>query len=343
MREAVFLKQNADKWRQYEEDVNRQLSADELANQFVELTDDLSYAKTFYPKSNTTHYLNGLAAKFHVEIYKNKKEKKGRIWWFWQFELPYLFKYYHKQFLYALLFFVVFSLMGALSAKYDDSFIRLILGDGYVNMTLDNIEKGDPFGVYKGGSQFSMFVQIASNNIYVSLLTYVMGIFFSVGSIWMLFSNGIMMGSFQYMFIAKGLGAKFILVVFIHGTLELWSIIIAGAAGLIMGNSFLFPGTFTRSESLLRGAKDGLKIVIGLVPLFIVAAFFEGFVTRYSNMPVWTSLLILGTSFSFIIWYFIIYPIQLHKKIHTTSTTAIETSNEKNFNAWMAKKWNSEN
>ncbi len=343
MREAVFLKQNADKWKQFEAEVKSNLSADELAMQFIELTDDLSYAKTFYPKSNTTKYLNGLAAKFHQEIYKNKKEKKGRVWWFWQFELPYLFKQYQKQFLYAFVFFVIFSLMGALSAKYDENFVRLILGDGYVNMTLDNIEKGDPFGIYKSGNQMSMFLQIGENNIRVALITYVLGITFSIGSIWMLFSNGIMLGSFQYLFISKGLGIKFILVIFIHGTLELWSIIIAGAAGLIMGNSFLFPGTFSRTESLLRGAKDGLKIVIGLVPLFVVAAFFEGFITRYSNMPVWMSLLILSSSLLFIIWYFIIYPIQLHRKINASKEVIEITKTDKNFNAWIAKKWNLEN
>ena len=68
--------------------------------------------------------------------------------------------------------------MGALSAKYDDSFVRLILGDDYVNMTNDNIEKGDPFGVYKQGNGCNMFLIIAYNNISVSFFGYVLGIFF---------------------------------------------------------------------------------------------------------------------------------------------------------------------
>ncbi len=340
MREALFLKQNAAKWKDYEVAVKGALPADELAKQFVELTDDLSYAKTFYPKSNTAQYLNGLAAQFHQKIYKNKKEKRGRIWWFWQFELPFLFKQYHRQFLYAFLFFVIFSLVGAISAKYDENFLRLILHDEYVNKTLDNIERGDPFAVYKSGNQLTMFFGIAFNNIKVSFIAYVLGITFSVGTLWMLMSNGLMMGSFQYFFISKGLGTKFILVVFIHGTLELWSIIIAGAAGLIMGNSLLFPGTFTRTQSLIRGGKDGLKIVVGLVPLFLTAAFFEGFVTRYSNMPVWVSVSILAASTTFIIWYFVVYPIKLHSKMSNVKSSSIKTVINKNFNAWITKKWN---
>ena len=342
MREALFLKQNAEKWKAYQAGIKDHLSADILAKQFVELTDDLSYAKTFYPKSNTTQYLNGLAAQFHQKIYKNKKEKRGRIWCFWQFELPLLFKQYQRQFLYAFLFFTLFSLMGALSAKYDDNFIRLILGDSYVNMTLDNIERGDPFGVYKHSSQLPMFFGIAINNIRVSFIAYILGITFSVGTIWMLITNGLMMGSFQYFFISKGLGTKFILVIFIHGTLELWSIIIASAAGLIMGNSFLFPGTFSRIQALIRGGKDGLKIVIGLVPLFLMAAFFESFITRYSNMPIWVSISILAISVAFIVWYFIIYPTILFRKINIVKTKPKLIVSNKNFKAWITRKWNSE-
>ena len=58
-------------------------------------------------------------------------------------------------------------------------------------------------------------------------------------------------------------------------------------------------------------------LLIGLVPIFTAAAFLEGFVTRYSSMPVWVSLFILVASLSFIIWYFIIYPVRLEKKMRS--------------------------
>src|SRR5580704_15338121 len=120
MREAQFLKQNAEKWKHYEQDLQDQHDPDVFADRFIELTDDLAYSKTFYPASNTTKYLNGLASRFHQKIYRNKKEKSSRIWSFWQFELPYLFKEYHRQLLYAFLFFIAFCFLGVISAKYDD-------------------------------------------------------------------------------------------------------------------------------------------------------------------------------------------------------------------------------
>ncbi|HNP23308.1 MAG TPA: stage II sporulation protein M [Panacibacter sp.] len=343
MREAQFLKQNAEKWNLYRDELNQDISTDVMASRFTELTDDLAFARTFYPDSNTVKFLNGLAAQFHQKIYRNKKEKKSRIFWFWQFELPYLFMRYRKQFLISLAFFVMFSLMGALSAKYDENFVRLILGDDYVNMTAKNIENGDPFGVYKQGDGLSMFAMIAYNNISVSFFGYVLGIFFSVGSLWLLFSNGVMMGSFQYYFISNDLGFKFITVVFIHGTMELWSIVVAGASGMILGSSILFPGTYTRAASVARGGRDGLKIVFGLVPMFIVAAFFESFVTRYTGMPLAVSLSILAGSAFFIIWYFFIYPARLHKRIDAGLTSSGNLTSTKNFNEWLSKKFNSGN
>jgi uncharacterized membrane protein SpoIIM required for sporulation len=217
--------------------------------------------------------------------------------------------------------------MGALSARYDNNFVRLIIGNDYVNMTNENIAKGDPFGVYKQGNEFLMFIQIAANNIRVELATFVMGIIFSVGSIYQLMYNGIMMGSFQYYFFSKGLGWQSVLVIWLHGTLEISSIILAGGAGLILGNSLLFPKTYKRIVSIKNGAKDGLKIAIGLIPIFLTAAFFEGFVTRHTEMPVWLSLSILMGSLSFIIWYVILYPKNLNQKINHINPFINETIN----------------
>ncbi|MDP9078200.1 MAG: stage II sporulation protein M [Bacteroidota bacterium] len=306
MREPLFVKQNSNKWSSYENTSTN--NPDELAERFIEITDDLAYAKTFYPKSKTTVYLNGLAAKLHQSIYKNKTEKSNRFILFWTRELPLLFKTYQNQILYSFLFFLVFTSIGALSAKYDENFVRLILGDQYVDMTNANIAKGDPFGVYKQAGEFPMFLMIASNNIYVAFVNFVSGIIFSVGAVYFAFRNGVMLGSFEYYFFSKGLGMQSVLVIWIHGTLEILSFIIAGAAGLVLGNSFLFPKTYNRFVSLKKGAKDGMKMTIGLVPLFLTAAFFESFVTRHTEMPVWLSVSILTLSLTFMIWYVIIYP-----------------------------------
>ena len=285
-----------------------------MAGQFTDLVNDLGYSKTFYPHSKVTNYLNGLASRIYLGIYRNKREESSRIIRFWKTELPKVVRRYHREILYSFIIFSLFALMAAFSAAHDETFVRGVLGDAYVDMTEDNIAKGDPFGVYKHDDPMSMFVAIATNNIKVSFVIFICGFILSIGTIWQLFQNGVMIGAFQYYFFAKGLGLKSVLVIWIHGTLEISSVIIAGAAGLVLGNSILFPGTHRRIDSLKRGGKDGLKLMIGLVPVFIVAAFLEGFVTRYSGMPVWLSVSILVGSLFFVVWYFVVYPIQLEKK-----------------------------
>ncbi|HEY8401345.1 MAG TPA: stage II sporulation protein M [Cytophagaceae bacterium] len=315
MRETAFIRLNEEKWKGYEKILQfpKKSSPDELAELLIVLTDDLAYARTNYPQSVTTKYINSLALKVHQAIYKNKKEEKGRIARFWMYELPLLFRSHHKKLLYSFLIFAVSVMIGALSAAYDDTFVRLIMGDAYVNMTLDNIEKGDPMAVYKDENKTAMFLGITYNNIKVSFFTFIFGVFFSFGTGYILFQNGVMLGAFQYFFYKKSLFLTSVLTIWIHGTLEISAIIIAGCAGMVMGNSILFPGTYTRLESFKHGAKQGIKIVIGLIPVFIMAGFLEGFVTRLTDMHWLLKVGIIGFSAFFIIYYFIIYPIKLNK------------------------------
>lgn len=310
MHEVAFLKQNADKWKQFEALVHEPGAADpdRLAELFIQVTDDLSYAKTFYPGSKTTRYLNGLAAEVHRAIYRNKREERGRIKRFWAVELPLEVRRSHRELATALMLFLTAFGIGVLSAANDGGFVRLIMGDAYVNMTLQNIEQGDPLAVYKQANEVDMFLGITLNNVWVSFMAFSLGLLCSLGTGYILFQNGVMVGAFHYFFYNEALLPKFLMVVYIHGTLELSAIVIAGGAGLVMGNSILFPGTYTRAQSLLRGARRGLKIVVGLVPVFITAGFLEGFVTRHTEMPPALSLAIILGSAGFLIWYFGVYP-----------------------------------
>jgi uncharacterized membrane protein SpoIIM required for sporulation len=312
MREAAFIRQNKTKWKQYETEVSA--DPDVLADRFIALTDDLSFARTFYPESEVTHYLNNLTGQVHQAIYRNKKEKKNRFVLFWKAELPLLIRRHHRQLFYAFLIFSVACFIGALSAAYDDTFVRLILGDSYVNTTISNIQKGDPMAVYKQQGEMPMFLGITMNNIKVAFMAFVAGVFFSVGTFWIILTNGIMVGAFHYFFYKYGLLLTSVLSIWIHGTLELSAIVIAGCGGFVMGNSILFPKTYSRLVSFRQGAREGLKIVVGLVPVFMLAGFLEGFVTRHTEMPLYLSLFIIGTSAFFILYYFIYYPIYLFSR-----------------------------
>lgn len=147
--------------------------------------------------------------------------------------------------------------MGIVSAANDDNFVRLILGNGYVDMTLDNIARGEPMAVYNGSEEVPMFLGITLNNIMVSFNVFAMGLLTSFGTGWLLFNNGVMLGAFQTFFFKHGLLGESMLAIWLHGTLEIWAIIVAGAAGLALGNGWLFPGTYSRKESFMREPRKG--------------------------------------------------------------------------------------
>ena len=316
MQEVAFLKKNAEYWKKVEAlvETNFQIKPDELTELYIRLTDDLAYSKTFFPNSKTTLYLNTLTSRIHQRIYKTKKEKGDRIKTFWMFELPNLFYVHRMKLATSMIIFVLAVLIGVISAANDNAFVRTILGDGYVNMTLENIKKNDPLAVYKKMNQVDMFLGITFNNIRVSFFAFIAGLLASFGTAFLLLQNGVMLGSFQYFFFEQGYLIDSLLGIWIHGTLEISTIIIAGGAGIVLGNSLLFPGTFSRKESFARGARDGMKIVTGLVPIFIAAGFLEGFVTRYTDMPLFVNLIIILGSLVFVILYFIIYPLKLNRQ-----------------------------
>ena len=315
MREASFLSQNEEKWRKVEDvlDKNSNLTPDQSAELFTELTDDLSYARTQYPQSITTRYLNALAAGIFQKLNMGRKEKLARFTSFWRYEVPQAVGRHHKEMLFVFLFFLMTVMIGVVSTHYDESFPRTVLGDKYVDMTIENIENGDPMAVYKSSESNSMFLGITFNNIRVASYTFTAGILFSLGSLYFLFVNGIMLGTFQYFFVTKGLFIDSFLAIWIHGTLEISAIIIAGAAGVVLGNSVLFPSTYPRLYSLIKGAKEALKIFIGIIPIIVLAGFLESFVTRLTEAPNIIRVAIIFGSLSFIIWYFVIYPISLKK------------------------------
>jgi len=314
VKEVTFINRNKQRWDEFEKTLKSPKSPDELADQFIQITDDLSFARTFYPGSQVIAYINRIALKTHQEIYRNKREKTGRLKTFFTREIPLVLYEARKPFLISLIIFVAAALLGTISALSDDSFVRLILGDGYVNETLNNIEKGDPMGIYGKAGESSMFVMITANNIRVAFLAFLFGILTHFGTGFMLFQNGVMVGSFLTFFFQKNLLATSVLAIFIHGTLELSAITIAGGAGFMLANGLLFPGTYPRLHTFREGVYKGTKVLIALVPVFIMAGFLESFVTRhYQTVPLIVNLLIIVSSLALIVWYFVIYPAKVYR------------------------------
>lgn len=322
MREVAFIKQNKEKWLEFELAIfgKAKKNPDELANLYIQLMNDLSYAQTYYPKSKTVVYLNHLASQIYQNIYKTKRTEKNRIVEFFKTEVPLLLFEYKRYLMYAFVLFFVTVGIGVVSARYDSNFVRLILGDDYVNMSLDNIKKGNPMAVYGSGSNWGSFIGITMNNLYVGAKCYMFGITGGIGTFYIFLQNAIMLGSFQYFFYDQGVFWKSVRGIWIHGSMEIFAIVIESAAGFILGASILFPKTFSRMNSFKIGFKNSFKIFLSTFPFTIGAGFLEGFITRYSiDMPNWLSSFIILFTLAIISFYYLIYPYIVHKKVQKLS------------------------
>jgi len=353
MRETDFIEQNKDKWERYEDSLQQTDQDPELLTQlYVHTTDDLSISRTFYPNRSVRVYLNGLAQRTFLQVYRGRRGELGKLFTFWSDEMPRAVYASRRYLLTALAVFLLSMAIGVLSYRIDPYFAEIILGEEYVSMTEANIVSGDPMAVYKSMDRLEMSLHITLNNLLVAFLTFLAGAFACVGTLVFLIRNGVMLGVFQYFFVANGeyreaetaaatgwavsglswlltaggdglqhvlsvllyassgndLFRESLLTIWIHGALEISSIVIAGGAGLTMGAGLLFPGTLTRFQSFARSARAGLKIMLGTVPLFIIAGLLEGYVTRQTDLPDALRFVFILFCFIFIVWYYVVYP-----------------------------------
>ena len=309
MRETEFINQNKEKWQEFEQILDgKNPNPKKMNDLFVQITDDLSYSRTFYPNRSVRVYLNTVAQRVFFLIYKNRKSHQKRLLTFWTDELPRIIYESRQAFRLSFFVFALSMIIGMLSCAMEPGFASLILSDRYVEMTKEFIESGDPMAVYKQSGEFGMFLGITMNNLYVAFLTFVLGALFILGSIIILVYNGVMVGTFQYFFIERDLFWDSFLTIWIHGTFEISAIIIAGAAGITMGQGLVFPGTYTRMQAFQKSARRGIKIMVGIVPLFVMAGFFEGYLTRQTETPDIIRGIFIGVCLFIILGYFVWYP-----------------------------------
>lgn len=316
MKETSFIEQNKEKWERFEKLYDgKNQDPEELSDLYMDITNDLSYSQTFYQRRSVRVYLNQLAQKVYSGVHKQKGESFKKFFTIWQTSLPLEIYRSRKFLLMAFVSFLVYTLIGVITTHFDPDFPRTILGDYYVDMTIENIQNGNPLKVYEDDNQLAMFIRITMNNLGVAFLSFFAGFLFTIGTHLLLFSNGVMLGSFQYFFHTKGLLITSFLGIWIHGAFEISAIVLAGGAGITAGSGLLFPKSYTRLQSLQLSTKRGLKIMLSLVPFIVAAGFLESYVTHnYQSLPDWSKWLLILLSFGLILFFYVFYPMYVARK-----------------------------
>ena len=182
-------------------------------------------------------------------------------------------------------------------------------------MTLRNISNGDPMAVYGLHGEWESFLFITLNNLGVAFRCFVIGLFTCFATAIILFYNGVMVGTFQTFCFQQGVGWESLLTIWMHGTIEISAIIVAGAAGITLGNGWLFPGTYPRGYAFRRGASRGLKIAVGMAPFIIIAGFIESFLTRHTELPDALRAAFIIICFLFFLIYVAFYPHVVRRRV----------------------------
>lgn len=309
MKETIFIQQNKEKWEEFEQEFAKEKKDPEkLSSLFVQITDDLSYSRTYYPNRSVKIFLNNLAQKVFASIYRNKVRRRNRFVAYWKDEMPKIMFENRMRLLFAFLLFLISMAIGVVSSIHDPDFPRQILGNAYINMTEENIESGDPMKVYKDAASSDMFFAITWNNLQVAFWCFILGILLGAGTAYLIISNGIMLGVFQYFFIERDLFAESFLAIWVHGALEICAIVIAGAAGFELGKGILFPGTYSRMQSFRKSAIRGLRVFTGIIPVIIIAGFNESYLTRHTEVSDWVRGVLIAVEFAFMFFYYVYYP-----------------------------------
>jgi uncharacterized membrane protein SpoIIM required for sporulation len=309
MRESKFIDQNAEKWKEYEQNLDAgNLGPDKMEKAFIELNDDLAYARTFYKNRSVRVFLNNLLTPVYDRVYEHRSGGWSKFAAFFTQTAPRISFSARKFMLIALVTVVLGFAIGFFGTRHNVDFARTVLGDGYVNMTEDNIQKGDPLGVYKSDSPAQMFFRIATNNLQVAFYFFLFGALFCVGTLYLLLINGIVLGVFTYLFTSRGLTTEYLLTVYQHGTLEILTMVVEGAAGIMLGSGILFPGTLTRMQSIQNAARKSIVLFMVCIPIIMVAAFIESYLTRFTEIPAGLRSMVIVLSLLFIVYYFVLMP-----------------------------------
>jgi uncharacterized membrane protein SpoIIM required for sporulation len=252
----------------------------ELGLLYRQTATDLAAVRGDSSSVQQSRYLNQLLGRVHNAIYSGQKQTAGRVLEFFWNEYPLIFRRYLGYTLTATGIFALGALAGMFVTLSNPDYMREFLGPAMVS----TIEKHEMWthSVVAASPQASSFIM--TNNMTVSFMTFAGGITAGLWTLFQLFYNGMMLGVIGVACGMNQMSVKLWSFVAPHGVLELPAIFIAGGAGLRLAEALLFPGTLSRRDSLAVGGSEAVRLLVGVIPMLIVAGVIEGFFSP-SSVP----------------------------------------------------------
>ncbi|MFN7054749.1 stage II sporulation protein M [Hyphomonas sp.] len=279
-----------------------------LPRLYRQAVSSLSVARSISLDQNVIAYLESLCTRAYFFVYGTRTSLGERMMTFLRRDWPAAVRAAAWPTLLSALFFFGGGLLAFFLCLQDMDWFWTLAGDAfrdgrnpdataeYLRSTLYSDGHGD--GQL---SAFSSF--LFNNNAQIALFSFALGFAFGIPTAWLLVYNGVILGAFYAVFWQKGLGYEFTGWLMIHGVTELFAIILAGAAGFIIGGAVAFPGERTRLASARAAGQQAATIAMGCVIMLIFAALLEGFGRQLINSDV-IRYIVAGTTLVLWLAYF---------------------------------------
>lgn len=309
-----FITENRDQWRKFD----RMLGATERSGLsslghaqlkefgllYRKVSSDLVHVRSATSNAELTEYLNNLVSRGYARVYSGRKLRLRAIYDFFARGFPREFRAHLTYFILSAAVFLGGTAFGFLAVTFDreSRYYLMVYEHMYSDPSehargaLEAEEGGGRVGSAGEASALSSF--LFTNNIRVGLLAFASGITLGIGTALVLLFNGAILGAVAAGYHESGTALFFYSWVLPHGVMELTAVTITGAAGLLLGRAVLWPGEFTTIDSLRIRGRSALMLMLGTIPIFILAGLIEGSVSQINppTIPYWFKLAVAAAT-----------------------------------------------
>jgi len=250
---------------------------------YRDVSDHLVRARTELSNPETIEYLNSLVGRGYAVIYRGRRHRIKSMLRFLRSGFPRLCRSRAKEIWVALGVFLAGVAFGGVAGALDPESVQYMVAKGYADIPPETYLKQK--GSLSGTEEAAMMMGVVStNNLRVSILAFAAGITLGIGTLAVLFYNGVMLASFSSIFVRAGSGFELFGLLAPHGMIEMFDMILAGSAGLIIARALLAPGARTRALALREDGRTALLMLAGSIPILLAAMVIESTLSKFESI-----------------------------------------------------------
>lgn len=295
---SAFVRDRQSRWDRLEKLLKRmersslqkmdRRSLQEFSGLYRACTSDLAYAQTYYAGTTLTQFLHQLVGRAHHQIYRTEPASLLGVWNFFRRDVPRAIRENLDAVTASLVLFLLAFSLGVAAGRADPRIATLVVPESI----LESIYAGQMWtdGLFSVVPASVSSALIFTNNISVAFMCFVGGMTFGLVTLGIIVLNGFLIGIVFALCAEHGMLGDLLTFIASHGMVEISSIIVAGAAGLLFAKALFNPGNLSRSDALSVQGKKAVTMALGCVPPLLAVGVVESFISPAPGVPAWAKI-----------------------------------------------------